>query len=63
MIFLKTELLHSYSYLPYSGYETGGLVWLTSELAIFGGSGHACMRRGKYLASFLFGSIDQPVEN
>lgn len=38
-------------------------MWLTSELAIFGGSGHACMRRGKYLASFLFGSIDQPVEN
>lgn len=63
MIFFKTELLHSYSYLPYSGYETGGLVWLTSELAILGGSGHACMRRGKIFAFFPLGSIDQPVEN
>lgn len=63
VIFFKTELLHSYSYLPYSGYETGGLVWLTSELAILGSSGHACMRRGKIFASFPLGSVDQPVEN
>lgn len=38
-------------------------MWLTSELAVLGGSGHACMRGGKYLASFLLGRIDQPVEN
>lgn len=63
MIFFKTELLHSHVYLPYSGYETGGLVWLTSELAVLGGSGRACMRRCKYIASFLLAKTDQPVES
>lgn len=48
----KTELLHSHLYLPYSGYETGGLVWLTSELAVLSGSGCACMRGAKYLTPF-----------
>lgn len=62
-IFFKTELLHSHLYLPYSGYETGGLMWLTSELAVLGGSGRACMRRRKYIASFLLGKTDQPVES
>lgn len=59
----KTELPHSHSYLPYSGYETRGLVWLTSELAVLGGSGRACLRRRKYIASFLLGKADQPVES
>lgn len=63
VIFFKTELLHSHLYLPYSGYETGGLVWLTSELAVLGGNVRACVRRRKYIASFLLGKTDQPVES
>lgn len=59
----KTELLHFNLYLPYPGYEARGLVWLTSELAVIGGSGRACMRRRKYIASFLLGKTDQPVES
>lgn len=50
-------------YLPYPGYEARGLVWLTSELAVLGCSGRACMRRHKYIASFLLGKTDQPVES
>lgn len=38
-----SELLHSN--FTHSGYETGGLVWLTFELAILGGGDHACIRR------------------
>lgn len=33
-------------------------MWLTSELAILGGSGCACIRRDRCLTSFLSGSAE-----
>lgn len=63
VIFLRLNYSILNLYLPYPGYEAGGLVWLTSELAVLGGSGRACMRRRKYIASFLLGKTDQPVES